>query len=152
MPAVPYEAAGQLHIVSRLHAVSEFASAGSGGRRGFFQEICETIGVRSVLFSVLYLYTRWQCASKCSAEGAFSVYTTFPLPQTGICFKGRRCCTAELLIYTNNRCVLQQLAADMMLAKYRFIAKDRRCLWSLFCDCLSSFEITMVCLCWEITL
>lgn len=35
MPAVPYKGARQLHIVSGLHSVSEFASTGSGGQRGF---------------------------------------------------------------------------------------------------------------------
>ncbi len=41
----------------------------------------------------------------------------------------------------------------MMLAKYHFIAKDTIWLWSLFCDFfLSSFEISMICVCLEMTL
>lgn len=35
MPAVPYKGARQLHIVSGLHSVSEFASTGSHGQWGF---------------------------------------------------------------------------------------------------------------------
>lgn len=35
MPALPQERAGQLRIVSRLHAVSEFASTGSSSWCGF---------------------------------------------------------------------------------------------------------------------